>query len=301
MTVASFIASQRAEYRVPHVTSCRALEVSESWFYKWRDRPPTPRQVRRARIDEAVKKSFDDSDRTYGSPRIHTDLVEDGFEVSEKTVAASMVAQGLVARPKKRRRSLTRPDKAADPIADLVNRNFNAERVNEKWCGDLTEIPTDEGKLYLAMVEDLASRRLPGFALGEHHDAALATSAIQMAVAVRGGDVAGVIFHSDKGSEYTADLFRQACGRLDITQSMGRVGSCFDNAASESWNSTLEFELLSRRHFATKADARREVAAFIDRYNRTRRHSSCEMKSPVDYEALLAQREADNAAEAEAA
>jgi transposase InsO family protein len=248
-----------------------------------------------------VKKSFDDSDRTYGSPRIHTDLVEDGFEVSEKTVAASMVAQGLVARPKKRRRSLTRPDKAAKPIADLVNRNFSAERVNEKWCGDLTEIPTDEGKLYLAIVEDLASRRLPGFALGEHHDAALATAAILMAAAVRGGDVGGVIFHSDKGSEYTGDLFRQACGRLDITQSMGRVGSCFDNAASESWNSTLEFELLSRRHFATKADARREVAAFIDRYNRTRRHSSCEMKSPVDYEALLAHRQADSAAEAEAA
>jgi len=153
----------------------------------------------------------------------------------------------------------------------------------------------------MAIVEDLALRRLPGFGLGEHHDAALATSPIQMAAAVRGGDVAGVIFHSDKGSEYTGDLFRQACGRLDITQSMGRVGSCFDDAASKSWNSTLEFELLSRRHFATKVDARREVAAFIDRYNRTRRHSSCEMTSPVDYEVLLADREANRAAKAEAA
>ena len=258
MTVASFIASQRAEYQVPHVLSCRSLCVSPSWFYKWRDRPPTPRQVRRTELDAAVKKSFEDSDGTYGSPRVHTDLVEEGWKVSKKTIEVSMAAQDLVGRPKRRRRCLTRPDKAAQPIADLLKRDFSAERVNLKWCGDLTEIPTDEGKLYLAIVEDLASRRLPGFAIGEHHGAALATSALLMAAAVRGGNVEGVIFHSDKGSEYTADLFRAACGRLGVTQSMGRVGSCFDNAASESWNSTLEFELLSRRHFATKAQARAE-------------------------------------------
>ena len=110
-----------------------------------------------------------------------------------------------------------------------------------------------------------------------------------------------MIFHSDKGSEYTADLFREACTRLGITQSMGRVGSCFDNAASESFNSTLEFELLSRKRFATKAEARRAVATFIDRYNTTRRHSSCEMKSPINYEAILAQREAEATREDEAA
>jgi putative transposase len=153
----------------------------------------------------------------------------------------------------------------------------------------------------LAIVEDLASRRLPGFALGEHHDAELATAAILMAAAMRGGDVSGVIFHSDKGSEYTADLFAQACRRLCITQSMGRVGSCFDNAASESWNSTLEFELLSRQRFATKCEARIAVARFIDRYNRIRRHSSCEMHSPVDYEAILAERATSAADRAEAA
>jgi transposase InsO family protein len=293
MTVASFIASQRADHGVPHVISCRALCVSESWFYKWHDRPPTPRQVRRAKLDAAVKRSFCDSDATYGSPRVLTDLQEQGWQVSEKTVAHSMVAQGLVARPKKRRRSLTRPDKAAAPIADLVNRDFSASKINEKWCGDLTEIPTDEGKLYLATVEDLAARRLPGFAIGEHHDAELATTALQTAVAVRGGDVGGVIFHSDKGSEYTADPYTAACRRLGVTQSMGRVGSALDNAAAESFNSTLEFELLSRRRFATKAQARQEVAAFIDRYNRVRRHSSCEMHSPVDYEAILAERQAE--------
>jgi transposase InsO family protein len=301
MTVASFIASQRADFDVPHVVSCRALSVSESWFYKWRDRPATARQVRRRELDAAVKKSFDDSDGTYGSPRVIEDLLDAGWKVSKKTVEKSMAAQGLVARPKRRRRCLTRPDKAAEPIADLLKRDFSAERINQKWCGDLTEIPTDEGKLYLAIVEDLASRRLPGFSIGEHHDAALATSALLMAAAVRGGNVEGVIFHSDKGSEYTADLFRAACKRLGVTQSMGRVGSCFDNATSESWNSTLEFELLSRRHFTTKAQARQEIATFIDRYNLIRRHSSAEMQSPVDYEAVLATRAAETSKTSQAA
>jgi putative transposase len=295
MTVASFVASQRAEFNVPHAISCRALGISESWFYKWRNRPPTPRQERRTALDAKVAEIFEDSGgnpRTYGSPRVYAELRDLGWEVSEKTVADSMARQGLVARPKRRFRSLTRPDKAADPLPDLVNRDFTASRVDEKWCGDLTEIPTDEGKLYLATVIDLAARRVPGFALGEHHDAELATGALKMAAAVRGGDVRGVIFHSDKGSEYTASLFEEVCDRLGVIQSMGRVGSCFDNAASESWNSTLEFELLSRRRFATKAEARREVARFIDRYNTTRRHSSCEMRSPVDYEQIIATRAA---------
>ena len=121
-------------------------------------------------------------------------------------------------------------------------------------------MPTDEGKLYLATVEDLASKRIVGFGLSEHHDAELATGALKMAVAVRGGDVAGTIFHSDRGSEYTAELFESACSTLAVTQSMGRAGSCFDNAAAESWFSTLEWELFRKRRFETKQDARREAA-----------------------------------------
>jgi transposase InsO family protein len=159
---------------------------------------------------------------------------------------------------------LTRPDKTASPFAGLVNRDFSAPAINEKWWGDLTEIPAQEGKLYLASVIDLASRRLPGFAIGEHHDAPLAAGALKMAAAIRGGDVKGAVFHSDRGSEFTASLFGQACEALAVAPSMGRVGSCFDNAAVESWHSTLEFEVLSRRRFATKAEARREVARFID-------------------------------------
>jgi len=299
LSVASHIAAQRAEHKVPHAVACRALEVSESWFYKWHDRPPTPRQARRACLDAAVRASFEDSGGnagTYGSPRVFEDLDEAGWKVSVNTVAASMARQGLVGRaPKRKRRSLTRPDKAAAPIPDLVKRDFTAAAINVKWCGDLTEIPTDEGKLFLATVEDLASRRLPGFAIGEHHDAELATGALKMGAAVRGGNVRGVVFHSDKGGEYTGDLFTEACAKLGVTQSMGRVGSALDNAAAESFNSTLEWELLSRRHFATKGQARREVAAFIDRYNHRRRHSSCEMRSPVDYEQLLAARAVEQA------
>jgi len=305
MSVASFIASQRTEHRVPHAKCCRWLGVSPSWFYKWRDRPPTLRQRRRTELDEAVRASFGESGGnpgTYGSPRVFEDLVEAGWRVSVNTVAASMARQGLQGRsPKRKRRSLTRPDKAADPIPDLIGRDFSAERIDQRWCGDLTEVPTDEGKLYLATVLDLASRRLAGFALGEHHDSALAKAALCMAAAVRGGDIDWVIFHTDKGGEYVGDLFARACDSLGVTQSMGRVGSALDNAAAESFNSTLEHELLSRRHFTTTAHARREVARFIDAYNHRRRHSSCQMLPPVTYEQVLAQRAADRAQQDRAA
>lgn len=189
----------------PHAKCCRWLGVAPSTFYKWLNRPPTPTEQRRAEPDAAVKASFGDSGGTpgtYGSPRVFEDLVAAGWSVSVNSVAESMARQGLVGRsPKRKRRSLTRPDKAAAPIPDLIGRDFTAEAINQKWCGDLTEIPTDEGKLYLAIVEDLASRRLPGFAIGEHDDAPLAKAALCMAAAVRGGEVTGVIFHSDKGGE----------------------------------------------------------------------------------------------------
>lgn len=293
MSLAAFVAAQRTEFGVPHAVACRALEMSESWFYKWRERLPTPRQRRRADLDAKVREFFDASGGTYGSPRVLEDLRDAGWRVSKKSVEASMARQGLVGRPKRRRRWLTCPDSEAEPFPDLIGRLFDADRLDEKWCGDLTEIPTGEGKLYLATVEDLCSRRLPGFAIGEHHDAALAAAAIKMAVAVRGGDVTGVIFHSDHGSEYTAAAYQAVCQRFGITQSMGGVGSALDNAAAESFNSTLEHELLSRRSFATKAEARRVVANWIDGfYNRTRRHSSCEMRSPIDYERRLAEQAA---------
>ena len=208
------------------------------------------------------------------------------------TVAKLMAELGLAARPGRGRRSLTRQGKGRWRAPDLVSRQFRAARLNQKWFGDGTEIGTDEGKLHLASVLDMCSRRIVGFTLSEHHDAELAHGALAMAVAVRGGQVAGVIMHTDQGCEYTAGLFRSACARLSVRQSMGRPGSALDNAVIESWHSTLEFELRSREHFATRAQARVRVAAWIEEYNTTRRHSAIGMMSPVGFELALAQGEA---------
>jgi putative transposase len=289
--VAALIAARRAD-GIPVAVACRALGVSRSWFYKHKDRRLPPRAQRRQRLKAEVARLFAEHAGKYGSPRIAADLRDGGWRVSENTVAGLMRELGLAARRKNKRKSTTRPGKGRWRAPDLVKRDFPAGQVNTKWYGDGTEIPTDEGKLYLASVLDMASRRVLGFALGEHHDAQLAYGALAMAVAVRGGQAPGVVFHTDQGSEYTAAATRAACQRLSITQSMGRPGSALDNAVIESWHSTLEFELRSVEHFATKAVARAKVAAWIEDYNIHRRHSALAMMSPVDYELALAAGEA---------
>jgi putative transposase len=285
--VAALIAAQRDEHRVPRAVACRALGVSRSWFYKWKDGGLPPRAARRAALAAEVRRLFTAHRGTYGSPRITADLQDAGWKVSQNTVAALMREQGLAARRKKKRRATTRPGKGRWRAPDLVKRDFPARQLNRKWYGDGTEICTAEGKLYLASVMDMASRRVLGHALGEHHDAQLAYGALVMAVAVRGGQVPGVIFHSDRGSEYTAGLVRQACARLGISQSMGRPGSALDNAVIESWHSTLEFELRSLEDFTTRAAARARVSAWIEDYNHNRRHSALGMMSPAGYERAL--------------
>jgi putative transposase len=200
VAVAALIAAQRDEHRVPHAAACRALGVSRSWFYKWKDGALTPRAARRQALAAEVRRLFAAHRGTYGSPPITADLRAAGWKVSENTVAALMREQGLAARRKKKRRSTTRPGKGRWRAPDLVKRDFPAKQVNRKWYGDGTEIRTGEGKLYLASVMDMASRRVLGYALGEHHDAQLAYSALVMAVAVRGGQVSGVIMHTDRGS-----------------------------------------------------------------------------------------------------
>ena len=285
--MAALIAARRARDGIPHAVSCRALGVSRSWFYKWKGGRLPPRAARRQRLKAEVARLFGAHEGTYGSPRITADLRDTGWRVSENTVAALMREQDLVARGKRRRRSATRPGRGRWRAPDLVKRHFAAGKINQKWYGDGTGIPTGQGKLHLASVLDMASRRVLGFALGEHHDAQLACGALMMAVAVRGGQVPSVIFHTDQGSEYTAGAFRAACQRLGISQSMGRPGSALDNAVIESWHSTLEFELRAREHFATRAAARARVAAWIEEYNTTRRHSSLGMMAPVQYEQAL--------------
>jgi transposase InsO family protein len=286
--VAAFIVSQREVHRIPHMVSCRALKVSRSWFYKWRGGALPPRARRRDRLKAEVARLFRRHRGKYGSPRITADLREAGWRVSENTVAAVMREQGLVARRKRKRKATTRPGKGRWRAPDLVKRDFPAAKLNCKWYGDGTEIPTDEGKLYLASVLDMGSRRVLGFALGEHHTAQLAYGALAMAVAVRGGQVPGVVVHTNQGSEHTARSFQAACQRLGASQSMGRPGSALDNAVIESWHSTAEFELRRIEHFAAKAAARARVAAWIEDYNHHRRHSSLGMRSPVAYQQALA-------------
>ena len=286
--MAVLIAAQREQHQIPHAVACRALGVSRSWYYKWAGGRLPSRAARRQRLKAEVARLFALHAGKYGSPRITADLKDAGWRVSENTVAALMREQGLAARRKRRRKSTTRPGKGRWRAPDLVKRDFPAGQLNRKWFGDGTEIPTGEGKLYLASVLDMASRRVLGFALGEHHNAALAYGALAMAVAVRGGQAPGVIFHTDQGSEYTAGGIRAACARLGVTQSMGRPGSALDNAVIESWHSTLEFELRRVEQFATRAQARARVAAWIDDYNRHRRHSALAMMSPADYEQALA-------------
>jgi putative transposase len=287
--VAAFIAAQREQHGIPCATACRALRVSPAWFYKWRDGDCSSQHARRDQLSAAIRQRFALHHGTYGSPRITADLQDAGWRVSGNTVAKIMREQRLIARANKRRKHTTRPGSGRWRAPDLIGRDFPASTVNQKWYGDGTEIVTDEGKLFCDGVLDMGSRRVVGFAIGEHHDTALAQRALAMAIAVRGGKeaITGVILHTDQGSEYTAGTFRAACQRLGITQSMGRTGSALDNAVIESWHSTLEFELRSLEHFTSKAQARQRVAAWIDDYNRDRRHSSIGMLSPISYEHAL--------------
>jgi putative transposase len=192
---------------------------------------------------------------------------------------------GLAARRRRRRRSLTRQGKGRWRAPDLVRRDFTAEQVNQKSFGDGTGIETAEGRLRLVSVLDMRSRRIIGLTLAEHHDADLACGALAMAVAVRGGQVTGVILRTDQGSEYTARLFRQACARLPVTQSMGRPGSAPGNAVIESFDSALESGLRSLEDFAARAAARARVAEWVDEHNTIRRHSAIGMTSPAAFEA----------------
>jgi len=310
VSVARFIADQRTMYRVPHTVVCALLGVSVAWFYKWLGRadrlgPHTAQERRRQQLDAAVAATFTAAKGLHGSPRLLHDLRDAGWTVSEKAVADSMRRQGLIARRINRRGGLTRQDKTAPKFPDLLKRDFTASRPNAKWVGDMTELPTGPDgtgpRLYLATVIDLYSRRLLGAATSLHPDAQLACAAIKMAVATRGGkdaiwredEAERVIFHTDRGSTYTANAFTKLCRKMGIRQSMGRVGSCFDNAAAEAFFSSLEWEVLSRHTFKTVDQARAVVLDWCyGFYNHDRRHSSAGMMSPINYETTAPDREA---------
>lgn len=280
------IGAQRADYNIPIRVSCRALGMSESWYYKHQARSgkTTAAQQRREDLTDAIWKSFEASEFVYGSPRVVLDLWEAGWEVSVNTVAEIMAEHGWVGRERRPRRNLTRQGKNAAP-ADRVKRKYTASCPDQVWCGDVTMIHTGEGPLYLATVIDLFSRRALGYAMSAHHDQRLTIASLRMAAATRGGTVAGTVWHTDRGGEDTGDDTLSECVRLRLLQSMGRVGSALDNSVAESFNSTLKTEFVHRRYFATRAQARREIGAWIEQfYNSYRRHSWCGGVSPITFE-----------------
>jgi putative transposase len=299
--VAALIAAQRDGHRIPQAASCRALGVSQSWFYKWKGGTLPPRAARRERLKAEVARLFRLHQGKYGAPRITADLKDAGWRVSQNTVAALMREQHLAARARRRRKATTRPGRGRWRAPDLVRRDFPAGKVNRKWFGDGTEIATGEGRLYLASVMDVASRRIVGFALSEHHDAQLAYSALAMAVAVRGGQVPGVILHTDQGSEYTAGLFRQACQRLGICQSMGRPGSALDNALAETTIGLYKTECTRAGSpfragpVRSLADLEEITSAWVHWYNTARLMHRLGRRPPAEAEAAYYQEEEDAA------
>ncbi|MGW0878000.1 DDE-type integrase/transposase/recombinase [Streptomyces sp. NPDC002671] len=216
--VVGVISNCKAEQKIPYRTACRALGVSESWFYKWRDRPPTVREVRRQQLAEEIEEIFHGSGGTYGSPKVFIELVRRGWRVPVNTVAKVMAELGLAGRKMRRRRSLTRPGKRP-AAADFVHRDLTAEEPDPVWAGDLTGIETGESKLYLATVIDLFSRRLLGYAMATRHDADLVVASLNLAAATRGGDVRGVIMLTDsRGPHQDCHLDHRLLQRQAATQ-----------------------------------------------------------------------------------
>ncbi len=291
--VYTFIAEEQADpvcdWSVTEM--CLVLEVSRSGFYDWQARGPSQRALDDAVLAREIELIWIASDETYGVPRMTAWLVKQGFEVNHKRVGRIMRELGLEGESGRRRVRTTLVDKGATAAADHVRREFNPPAPDVVWCGDITYLHTGEGWLYLATVIDLFSRRVIGWAAAAHMRTELVAEALTMAVATRGGHVAGVIFHSDRGSVYTSRTFGELCDLHGIVQSMGATGVCWDNSVAESWFGTMKRELAHRRRWATRADARRDLIRWIEGwFNARRLHSSISYNSPIDWEHLYYRR-----------
>ena len=268
----------------PVRTMCRLLKVSASGFYAWQQRVPSKRAINDAVLTERIRLIHAASEGNYGSPNIHAELREDGTRVGRKRVARLM--RNACIRGVSRRRAFvvtTKRDPERRPAPDLVNRQFVADAPNKLWVADMTYVPTWAGFLFLAIVLDVWSRRVVGWAIGEQMTTELVLSALNMAIAQRGAS--GVIHHSDQGSQYTSLAFGQRCGKLGVRPSMGSVGDAYDNAMAESFFASLECELIDRRSFKTKSEARLALFTYIEGwYNPRRRHSALGRVSPVNFE-----------------
>jgi len=276
------VKANQACYRV--AVMCRVLEVSRSGYYAWVRREPSARAKANAALRKAIKEIHDESDGTYGAPRVHAELEERGPQASLNRVARVMREAGLKGvSPRKWTRTTVRGEKAR-PAPDLVNRDFMATGPNQVWVADITYVPTWAGFLYLAIMLDVWSRRIVGWAMATHLRTELVLDALDMAVARR--RPRGVIHHSDQGCQYTSLAFGRRCELMGVRPSMGSVGDAYDNAMAESFFGTLECELLDRYSFRTPAEARQAVFRYIEGwYNPRRRHSSLGYLSPAKFEA----------------
>jgi len=293
MAIYSFIAEEQAtddnDWTIAEM--CRVLEVSRSGFYDWQCRPRSKHEVTDAMLAVEIEAIWECSDRTYGAPRVHRWLRKQGFRVGRKRVARIMRVNGWEGESGRRRIRTTVVDRGATAASDLVGRDFNPTEPDRTWAGDITYLRTGEGWLFLATVIDLFSRRVIGWSVAAHMRTELVADALKMAVATRGGTVAGVVFHTDRGSQYTSAEFGELCEQLGVTQSMGATGVCWDNAAAESFFGTLKRELANRRRWETRADARRDLIRWIEGwYNGRRMHSTLDYNSPIETEDLYYRR-----------
>jgi len=267
--------------------ACGVNEVSTSGYYEWverRDAEPTDREVAEADLVEVMRQIFDASDGNYGEPRMTKALRHLGYTVNKKRVRRLMRRYGMAGRAVRRRARTTLAGPDAFEIPDLVGRRFDPGEPDVTWCQDITYIATDEGWLYLASVLDLGSRRLLGYAMADHMRTSLVLDALDMAVAARGGQVAGVIAHADRGSQYTSYDYVDFCQARQMRPSVGATGICWDNAVAESFWASLKRECLQGRVFATRAEARRAVFRWINWYNQHRLHSSLDHVPPIKWE-----------------
>lgn len=278
----AFIEAEKAAY--PVGIMCRLLRVARSGFYAWLERPESERSRIDQQLTVEVRSVFESSRRRYGSPRIHAELRGRGRAVGRHRVARLMRAEGLQAR-KRRRFVNTTDSKHGHPVApNLVQRNFEASAPNQVWAGDVTFIDTHDGWLYLAVLMDLFSRRIVGWAMSDKNDEALTLRALIMAVDQRAPE-AGLIHHTDRGTTYASTEYQDKLQRHGLRCSMSRKGNCLDNAVAESFFSTLKTECTSRVTFPSREAARREVLEYVATfYNATRRHSTIGYRSPMEYE-----------------
>jgi putative transposase len=278
-----FVEAESSRYPVAQV--CRIAEVSRAAYYEWKQRPVSTRAQADAALTAKIRAIHAASGGQYGVPRVLAELRAQGHDVGRKRVARLMKAAGLRGRRPPRWVRTTTPEPTPPPIPDRVHGNFTAPAPDVLWVGDITYIRTWEGWLYLATVIDVFSRRVIGWALADHMRASLVCEALLMGVATRGGNVAGVIFHSDRGSQYTSAEFRGLCDGHGVKQSMGKTGVCWDNALAESFFATYKLELIELTSWPTRAGARTATVRWIEAvYNRQRRHSAIDMLSPVNYE-----------------